>query len=448
MNRIPIKACLFLPVFTWFFVIAGPAHAEAVSESEAGTVSPSVGSGERGRPIVIAHRGASGLRPEHTLAAYELALVQGADFIELDLVATGDGALISRHENALAMVALDEAGAILRNGDGSPRIREATTDVADRPEFRDRLTVKQVDGRLIGGWFSEDFTLAEIRTLRARERMPQLRRSNRLYDNREGVPTLEDVVVLVRRWERETGQRPGLYIELKHPTYFRAEGVRLGGEPIRLDLAGLLLSGLETSRFTDPRRLFIQCFEVWPLMDLRRRMEAGAFRAPLIQLYGDVFNRRFRAAPRDLVYYTGRGEVARYGALARLLGLTEQAGSVDLTYQDLARPEVLAFMAEHYADGIGPPRSNVLSVQPADDGGAPRVTGAVETFFEHALQAGLLVHPYTLRAERPFLFSFEGRPLTIGDEARMLIRAGVDGFFIDQPSEGRLAVDVVPGGTF
>ena len=112
-----------------------------------------------------------------------------------------------------------------------------------------------------------------------------------------------------------------------------------------------------------------------------------------------------------------------------------------VSYAELTSPEVLAFMARHYAAGIGPPRSSVLEVSLAADGRTPVVTGAVEPFVERARAAGLLVHPYTLRAEAPFLFRFEGRPLTIGEEAAMLLRAGVNGFFIDQPSEGRLAVD-------
>lgn len=382
------------------------------------------------------------MRPEHTLAAYELALVQGADFIELDLVATSDGALISRHENALAMVRLDANGEIVRDGNGAPELREETTDVASRPEFADRLTVKRVDGRPVGGWFSEDFTLAEIRTLKARERMPELRQKNRLYDDSEGVPTLGDVVALVRRWEAATGKRPGLYIELKHPTFFAAEGVRLSGEPINMDLPGMLLDGLTADGFTDAERLFIQCFEVWPLLDLAERMAERGLNIPLVQLYGDVHNRRYRAAPRDLVYFGGRGDTVRYGELAELLAPYLGAGSEPgVSYAELATPEVLAFMARRYADGIGPPRSSVLQVRPEADGRTAVVTGAVEPFVEHARAAGLKIHPYTLRAEAPFLFEYQGRPLTIGEEARMLIRAGVDGFFIDQPSEGRLAVD-------
>ncbi|TNF81148.1 MAG: glycerophosphodiester phosphodiesterase, partial [Gammaproteobacteria bacterium] len=247
-----INAFAFVVVFAWFF--SGNAFAQATPAATASGVSTV------NKPIVIAHRGASGLRPEHTLAAYELALVQGADFIELDLVATGDGVLIARHENALAAVQLDEEGRIARDEDGAPLLRWETTDVAHRPQFADRLTVKQVDGRPVGGWFSEDFTLAEIRTLGARERMPELRQKNRLYNDREGVPTLDDVVDLVRRWETATGKRPGLYIELKHPTYFAAEGARLSGEPIKLDLPRLLLDALIEAHFTDADRLYLQCF--------------------------------------------------------------------------------------------------------------------------------------------------------------------------------------------
>ena len=197
MDRKLINACAFVLVFPCFFAAAGgdALHASGNAFADSSAVQ------RQNEPIVIAHRGASGLRPEHTLAAYQLALVQGADFIELDLVATSDGVLISRHENALAMVRLDENGEIVRDESGKPLLREETTDVAHRPEFADRLTVKQVDGRPVGGWFSEDFTLAEVRTLKARERMPKLRRNNQLYDDTEAVPTLADVVALVRRWE-------------------------------------------------------------------------------------------------------------------------------------------------------------------------------------------------------------------------------------------------------
>lgn len=447
MNRILINAAVFVLVFACFFPEVGSRPAVAADDDLSAEALNKV----RTAPIVIAHRGASGMRPEHTLAAYELALSQGADFVELDLVATSDGALISRHENALAMVQVDEAGSIVRGEDGAPRLLEQTTDVAGRGEFANRLTVKRVDGRFIGGWFSEDFTLAEIRTLRARERMPKLRRNNQLYDDREGIPTLMDVLALVRNWESATGTRPGLYIELKHPTFFSTEGFRLSGERINLDLAGLLLDQLTAAGFTDARRLFIQCFEVWPLLDLAERMADRGLDIPLVQLYGDVHNRRYRAAPRDLVYYARRNDTARYGKLARLLAPhlraeahgNPEAATAGISYADLTSPAVLAYMASHYAAGIGPPRSSVLKVSTGADGRTAVVTGAVEPFVERAQAAGLLIHPYTLRAEAPFLFHYQGRPLTIGEEARMLIHAGVDGFFIDQPSEGRLAVDAL-----
>ena len=178
-------------------------------------------------PLVIAHRGASGHRPEHTLAAYRLAMQQGADFIELDLVSSSDGQLLARHENLLAEVQLDEAGQPVTDARGEKLVVWATTDIAQRPEFADRLAVKEIDGRRKGGWFSEDFTLAELKTLRARERMPAIRPMNRLYDDRFAIPTLEEAINLVRDW---SGPRQvGLYIELKHPTYFRFEGRRLDG---------------------------------------------------------------------------------------------------------------------------------------------------------------------------------------------------------------------------
>jgi glycerophosphoryl diester phosphodiesterase len=177
-------------------------------------------------PIVIAHRGASAHRPEHTLAAYELAIELGADFIEPDVVATRDGQLVARHDNEIS----------------------GTTDVADRPEFSDRLTAKQVDGKRLEGWFSEDFTLAELRTLRARERLPELRGT--AYDGRFGIPTLDEVVALA------ASAGVGVYPETKHPTYFASLGLPL--EPP-------LLAALEG--FGGP--VFIQSFEAANLRELR-----------------------------------------------------------------------------------------------------------------------------------------------------------------------------------
>jgi len=191
-------------------------------------------------PIIIAHRGASGYRPEHTLAAYELAIDLGADFIEPDLVATKDGVLITRHENEIS----------------------ETTDVAARAEFASRRTTRTIDGRAIDGWFTEDFTLAEIKTLRARERLPF---RNQDFNGRFEVPTFEEVLALARR------RNVGVYPETKHPTYFRSIGLPLE-EP--------LLAILEAAGFRDRNApVYIQSFESGNLKQLRKRSDL-----PLIQL--------------------------------------------------------------------------------------------------------------------------------------------------------------------
>lgn len=394
-------------------------------------------------PLVIAHRGASGHRPEHTLAAYELAIVQGADFIELDLVASGDGALIARHENLLAEVQLYDDGRIALDAAGKPLTVWATTNVAEHGEFRNRLTVKVIDGRRRGGWFTEDFTLSELKTLRARERMPGIRPQNRLYDDAESIPTLAEVIALVRR---NSNKAVGLYIELKHPTYFLHEGRRLDDELIGVDLSDRLLATLEGQAFTDPERLYIQCFEVGPLLALQRQLERRGMPIPLIQLFGDITNARYRARPYDMVYH-GRereGFVERYGELAELLGDEE-----DVSYAELARPEVLEFLANRYAHGLGPTKHNVLPVrwsEPLDADGEGRqrryaeLTGTSSEFAKSALALGLELHPYTLREEEPFLLREHGRVVPVAEEALRLLEAGATGFFIDQPSEGRMAV--------
>jgi glycerophosphoryl diester phosphodiesterase len=387
-------------------------------------------------PLVIAHRGASGERPEHTLAAYELALAEGADFIELDLVPSGDGVLIARHENALATVALTSEGTIARDANDRPQIVERTTDVAERPEFAERLTVKQIDGRRVGGWFSEDFTLAEIATLRARERMPELRPQNALHDDRYRIPTLADVIRLLRTHEQRGGRPAGLYLELKHPTYFRYEGRRLDGSPVAIDTAAVLLRELLDAAFP-PERVFVQCFEVAPLIELKDRLAARGLSIRLIQLLGDIGNTRYRAVPRDLHYHLERPTAALYGELHNLIpgGL-----GADVSYAELATPAVLEFMARRYADGVGPNRFNLLTGV-RREGGALVFDGGLDPFLARARDAGLLVHVWTLRAEAPFLLRAGGRLLTVDEEAALLLNGGVNGLFIDQPAEGRLAVD-------
>lgn len=310
--------------------------------------------------IVIAHRGASGERPEHTLAAYELAIEQGADYIEPDLVPTKDGVLVARHENELS----------------------DTTDVAAREEFADRRRTKTIDGQVTAGWFVEDFTLAELRTLRAKERLPAIRPQNARYDGLYQVPTLEEIVRLVRAKEAETGRRIGLYPELKHPEFLlQSEGI---------DTVDLLLAELARLGLTAVDPVYIQSFEIAPLRRLNQRSD---FR--LVQL------------------------------------LASSGGPADeprLTYAEMVSPPGLAEIAT-YADGVG---ANVQLLLELDGTPTALVTAA------HA--AGLKVHAWTLRKENVFLppqLRSGAGDAAVGDMAKltqMLERTGVDGVFTDDPA--------------
>jgi glycerophosphoryl diester phosphodiesterase len=314
--------------------------------------------------LVIAHRGASAERPEHTLAAYELAIEQGADFIEPDLVATKDLVLVARHENELS----------------------GTTDVASRAEFEDRRREKTIDGQRVAGWFAEDFTLAELRTLRARERIPTLRPGNARYDGLWQVPTLGEIVQLVRVKEAETGRRIGLYPELKHANFL------LQSE--RIDLVDLLLAAFRTLGITPADPVFIQSFEVGPLQRLARRSD---FR--LVQLVKPEDGPADEPAMRyaDMVTQSGLAEVARY------------------------------------ADALGAHFALVLNED-----------GSPTSLVADAKAAGLPVHAWTLRPENEFLPAL----LRSGDDpkgrgcgdvrlAQMLKAAGVAGVFSDGPIKGR-----------
>jgi glycerophosphoryl diester phosphodiesterase len=319
------------------------------------------------RPLLIAHRGASGERPEHTLEAYRLAVEQGADFLEPDLVATKDGVLVCRHENEIS----------------------GTTDVASRPEFAARRATTTIDGTPVTGWFTEDFTLAELRTLRARERLPALRGTS--FDGRFAVPTFEEVLDLVAaengRPERR-GRPLGVYPETKHPSYFEGLGLPLEG---RL-LEALRRHGLD--RADAP--VFVQSFEVGNLRSL-----AGRTRVPLVQLV-DAGGR-----PWDWT-----------------------AGRFPRTYADMLRPEGLRDVAT-YARAIGVHKSLVV---PRDARGRSLPPTSL---VRDAHAAGLLVHVWTLRAENEFLPAELRREGTVhGDlagEVRLFVEAGVDGFFTDHP---------------
>ncbi|MEO0652838.1 MAG: glycerophosphodiester phosphodiesterase family protein [Planctomycetota bacterium] len=381
-------------------------------------------------PIVIAHRGASGSRPEHTLEGYLLAIEQGADFIEPDLVPTRDGVLIARHENLLAEVELSVDGDVFRDEAGELLVLSATTDVADREEFSDRLAVKRLDGRWVGGWFSEDFSLAEVRSLYARERIPEVRPRSAAYDDRYRVPTFDEVLCLVQAVEEVTGRRIGIYPETKHPTYFAREGEHLDGTPIELSLGELLIEALLARDFTDPDRVFIQSFELENLLELKHELlPPVGLRLPLIQLLGDVDDqerppRSGFGAPYDVTFHTTRGVDLHtvYGALADQLPLGPQ-----FRYADLATPNGLERLAASHAAGIGPWKNNLLD--PALDGAA---------LVRDARSAGLEVHPYTLRAEPTF--RSPGHE-TLASEAARLLDLGVTGYFADHPAEGVAARD-------
>ncbi|WP_408640436.1 glycerophosphodiester phosphodiesterase [Sphingobium chungbukense] len=320
-------------------------------------------------PFIIAHRGASGERPEQTLAAYERAIDQGADYIEPDLVLTRDGVLVARHENEIS----------------------GTTDVADHPEFAARRTTKTIDGQSITGWFTEDFTLAELRTLRARERLAELRPANSRFNDLYPIPTFEEILKLVRAKEAETGRRIGLYPETKHPSYFAGIGL-----PHQAPLLALLSRyGYQTE--ADP--VFIQSFEVGNLKALR-----AASRLRLIQLV------------------EGEG------------GPADAPGT---TYADMMTTQGLKQIAD-YADGIGPATAMVLAPE------GP--TGLVG----RAHDAGLQVHVWTLRMENSFLptaFQRPDDPQGRGDFAgyvRAVAGTGVDALFSDFPKQARQALNPAP----
>jgi glycerophosphoryl diester phosphodiesterase len=338
-------------------------------------------------PIVIGHRGASGYVPEHTLVAYYVAIQHGADYIEPDLVMTKDGVLVARHENEIG----------------------GTTNVAEFPQFASRKTTKVIDGANITGWFTEDFTLAELKTLRVRERIPQLRVDNTRFDNQFQIPTLEEVLALVdyantqraRAARHEGKQKPkaiGVYPETKHPTYFDTLGLSMEEPLVRT----LHRFGYEGKR----ARAYIQSFEVANLQDLRRMT-----RLPLVQLINAT------GQPYDFV-----------------------ASGDPRTYADLISAQGLRFVAK-YADGIGANKDLVIPRNTDGTLGTP--TSAVTD--AHA--AGLIVHIWTLRAENNFLptnFRLGTDPSTLGDmaaEARAFLDAGVDGYFTDHPNIGVLARD-------
>ncbi|CAM2877206.1 glycerophosphodiester phosphodiesterase [Brevundimonas diminuta] len=317
------------------------------------------------KPIVIAHRGASGERPEHTRAAYELAIEQGADFIEPDLVMTRDGHLVVRHENEI----------------------DETTDIADRPEFADRRTTRAVDGVPITGWFTEDFTLAELKTLRARERRPALRPASAAFDGQEPILTFDEVVEIAREAGARAGRVIGVAPELKHPSHFAA---------LDLPMEDAFVAALERHALTSADApILIQCFEVGTLERLKARIDA-----PLLQLM-----------------QAGGGPADRPGA----------------TYAEMATPQGLAEIAR-YAEAVG---VQDLMVVPRDDAGRALAASPL-TVDAHA--AGLKIVVWTFRAENLFLpaqYRVGDAPADHGDLTgwlKAIYALGVDAVFSDFPA--------------
>jgi len=320
--------------------------------------------------LVIAHRGASAYLPEHTLAAYRLAVELGADYLEPDLVLTRDGVMIVRHENELSL----------------------TTDIAEREEFAGRRSERKLGGKSRVGWYSEDFTLAEIGRLRARERWPELRVASAARDGEFAIPTFAQVLDLVRELETRTGRRIGLYPELKTPGYFRERGFDPESQLIEM----LAVAGYESA--DDP--VFIQSFDA----DALRRL------APLTEL--KLVQLLWRAPDMPA---TGASELNTIATYAQGVGVEKHGFIIPRDAQDR------------------------LAIDRQSD------------FVRLAHARGLLVHAYTFRAQNKFLPGnlrsdrpdrrMPGERGDAAAEIRAFLDAGVDGLFIDEPDIGRATCD-------
>lgn len=321
-------------------------------------------------PIIIAHRGASGHRPEHTLSAYRLGITMGADFIEPDLVLTKDGHLVCRHENEIG----------------------GTTDVGSKPEFATRKAVKIIDGERFEGWFTEDFTLAELKTLRCIERLPQLRPDNMSFNGQDEIPTLSEVLALIKGKKTPSGRDLGVYPETKHPTHFDKVGLSFDTPLVRA------LRAAELDRADAP--VFIQSFEVANLKRL-----SALTKAPKIQLV------------------SGEGG---------------PADDTSTTYAAMTSDQGLAQIAR-YAVGIGPQKSMII---PQTVEGSPL---PATDLVSRCHSAGLALHPWTFRAENYFLptdlrfgnrmsASFMREQGDLAAECKRFLDLGVDGLFSDNPA--------------
>jgi len=321
-------------------------------------------------PVVYSHRGASGYRPEHTLAAYRLAVKEGADYIEPDLVMTRDGVLVDRHEPEIG----------------------GTTDVAAHPEFAARRKAKMLDGTSVTGWWVQDFTLAELKTLRAKERLPQLRPESAGYDGKFEVPTLDEVLDLREQLSAETGRTVGVIPEIKHSFALHEAG---------FDPEKALMKALTAHRLNRPDApLWVQSFELAPLVRLDNELGYRAKLIFLVSATGSPYDLKAKGDPR--------------------------------TYSDLLQPASLSKLADDI-DGLGVDKRRVIPL--AGDG----TLGSPTSLVADAHKAGLEVVAWTFRAENSFLpvdFREGSDPAAHGrmdDEVARFLGTGVDGIFCDQP---------------
>mgnify|MGYP003608769105 CR=1 FL=1 len=335
--------------------------------------------------IVVGHRGASALRPEHTLASYQKAIDDGADFIEPDLVSTKDGYLVARHENEIG----------------------GTTNVSTLPQFADRKKTKIIDGTSLTGWFTEDFTLSELNQIKARERIPALRPGNTRYDDQFNVPTLDQIIELAEKHYQKTGKVIGLYIETKHPTYFQQQ---------QLSLEDPLLKTLAKYKYTrDIAPIYLQSFEVSNLKYLKDQLALHKTlkHAKIIQLYDEKELR-----PADFA-----------------------AQNIATTYADMATAKGLKEVAS-YANGVGPwkpyifnetftaPSSFVADAHAVNLKVHPYTFRPENNFLAANLKCSTATADAAQRCEKGALAEYE-----------LFFKAGVDGIFTDDPGLGRKAVD-------
>ena len=346
-------------------------------------------------PLVIGHRGASGFLPEHTLESYRLAIKLGADYIEPDLVATKDGVLIARHEPFI--------------GDTDPATRDSTN-VADHPEFASRETTKMLDGFATTGFFASDFTLAEIKSLGAKQT-----RGGRPteFDGKFKVPTLQEVIDLAKRESKKHGRRIGIYPETKHPTFHQTLNLPLEGRLVRV----LDRNGLNKRKSA----VFIQSFEQSNLKQLNTMTPVRLVQLVDANDTDPITGNPTYAAPFDRPYdWTVSGnpvlQARTFGFFATDEGLAE---------------------IKTYADGIGPWKVYIIPTTGSGGGDVKPPTDLIERAHAH----GLLIHTWTFRDDA-FPTGYPGGPV---EEYLAFYRLGIDGVFSDFPDTAWAAREIFRG---